>query len=269
MKKSIICCNCGKKGHIYRTCKYPKTSLGIISFVKNKNKRKYLMVRRKYSHGYVEFLRGKFKLTNIIFLKKIINEMTNREKNMLLEKDFIVLWSHIWNNPDLTTYTQKQLKEYMTMKYKFIKLKKGWIVNNELFTLDKLIKESPTNWIEPEWGFPKGKRKIKENDINCAIREFEEETGLVKDNYTVYNNILPFIELFVGSDNIQYKTIYYIAKLNINYKKIFTIDKNNKDQYYEISKLGCYSYKKCLELIRPYNIEKIKILSLIHNMKVL
>ena len=34
--------------------------------------------------------------------------------------------------------------------------------------LKDLINESITNWIEPEWGFPKGKRKIKESDINMV-----------------------------------------------------------------------------------------------------
>ena len=27
-----ICCNCGKKGHIYKRCKEPVTSFGIIAF---------------------------------------------------------------------------------------------------------------------------------------------------------------------------------------------------------------------------------------------
>jgi 8-oxo-dGTP pyrophosphatase MutT (NUDIX family) len=37
------------------------------------------------------------------------------------------------------------------------------------------------NFLEPEWSFPKGRRKIKENDLDCAVREFCEETQLTKD----------------------------------------------------------------------------------------
>ena len=31
--------------------------------------------------------------------------------------------------------------------------------------------------MKPEWGFPKGRRNYQENDIDCATREWEEETG--------------------------------------------------------------------------------------------
>ena len=185
--KNIVCCNCGRKGHIYRYCQYPKTSLGIVSYIKKSNHLKYLMICRKQTHGFVEFFRGKYKLSQIDLIRKIIDEMTNKEKSSLINDSFGILWSKIWYNPDLTTYNDKQLKEYSLMKKKLLKMKKGWNVGNNFFKLQTLINESKTNWIEPEWGFPKGKRKIKETEFECAKREFCEETGLKQNQCTISN----------------------------------------------------------------------------------
>lgn len=35
-----------------------------------------------------------------------------------------------------------------------------------------MIREVGTVWDEPEWEFPKGRRKRDENDYECALREF-------------------------------------------------------------------------------------------------
>jgi len=44
--------------------------------------------------------------------------------------------------------------------------------------LPNLIHENPTIWEEPEWEFPKGRRKRDETEMICAIREFQEETNI-------------------------------------------------------------------------------------------
>ena len=46
-----------------------------------------------------------------------------------------------------------------------------------------LVKESQTNWLTPEWGFPKGRRNYQETDITCAYREFNEETGFYERRF--------------------------------------------------------------------------------------
>ena len=54
-----------------------------------------------------------------------------------------------------------------------------YLFKNEFYTLNDLIEESNhyDNWIEAEWGFPKGRRNYQETDFECALREFSEETG--------------------------------------------------------------------------------------------
>ena len=62
------CCNCGRLGHIYKNCKEPKTSLGIISFKKKQKNIQYLMIQSRNTHGFVEFLKGKYSLNDIIVI---------------------------------------------------------------------------------------------------------------------------------------------------------------------------------------------------------
>ena len=45
----------------------------------------------------------------------------------------------------------------------------------------------------------------------CAVREFEEETHINRDTIQVWDSP-SLTENFVGSDNRQYATVYYIAE---------------------------------------------------------
>ena len=48
----------------------------------------------------------------------------------------------------------------------------------KVISLGDIIKKSTTKWTTPEWGFPKGRRNLKESNLDCSRREFMEETGL-------------------------------------------------------------------------------------------
>ena len=74
--QNTFCTNCGKIGHLYHSCKKPITSLGVICFRKNKNRFEYLMICRKDSLGYVDFLRGKYPIHYKFYIQNLINEMT-------------------------------------------------------------------------------------------------------------------------------------------------------------------------------------------------
>ena len=64
-KNFTFCNNCGKNGHVFHQCKYPITSIGIIAVRKNRdNQYEYLMIRRKDTLGYVDFMRGKYCVNN-------------------------------------------------------------------------------------------------------------------------------------------------------------------------------------------------------------
>ena len=170
------CNNCGKVGHVFSNCKLPIISIGIICFRYNNNKVEYLMIRRKETLGFIEFMRGKYAIQNKEFLLNLLRQMTNEEKDKLLNRDFETLWKEIWCDSD----TQMKYKyEENTSKEKFNLLREGITYKSENYTLKSLIEESKEvhEYDEPEWGFPKGRRNYNENDYDCAVREFCEETG--------------------------------------------------------------------------------------------
>ena len=251
MKDTNFCNNCGKLGHLFHQCKNPITSVGIIIFNNDDlNNIKYLMIRRKDSLGYVDFMRGKYPLLNKRYLLNIINEMTNDEKQKLKYYDFNYLWNELWGD-----FVGNQYKnEEKISKEKFFLLKNGIKNKNISYTLDSLIDESNKNWNEPEWGFAKGRRNYQEKDLNCALREFEEETGIDKNKIKLVQNLLPFEEIFTGSNFKSYKHKYYLAYMEKDDTMTFNFQKS------EVSKVNWFSIQECITNIRNYNLEKINII---------
>ena len=112
------------------------------------------------------------------------------------------------------------------------------------------MENSHTQWMETEWEFPKGRRNFQEKDIDCALREFEEETGLAKKDITIIENLMPFEEIFLGSNHKSYKHKYFLAYTDK------TDDILQNYQKTEVSKLEWKTLDECLESIRPYHLEK-------------
>ena len=246
-----FCNNCGKTGHAFHQCKYPITSIGIIAFRKTKEGIKYLMIRRKDTLGFVDFMRGKYPIYNQNYLCNIINEMTINEKKKLLNNSFDELWKDLWGD---NIGIQYRIEEN-TSRNKFDLLKAGITKGNQIFSLSTLINNSTTSWKETEWGFAKGRRNYQEKDINCALREFQEETGYSKNSINIIQNLIPFEEIFTGSNYKSYKHCYYVAHIDNTVKAFANFQES------EVSKLEWFTFTQALDKIRPYNQEKISILS--------
>lgn len=251
MKSLVFCNNCGKNGHLFHQCKNPITSIGIIAFNNdNVNNIKYLMIQRKDSLAFVDFMRGKYNLQNISYLKNLIDLMTIDEKQKILNYNFEQLWYNLWGE-----YVGHQYKnEEKFSREKFEELKTGYKIDNIFISLKSLINKSNTKWEYPEWGFAKGRRNYQENDLTCALREFQEETGYNFNNLTLIKNLLPIEEIYTGSNYKSYKHKYYIAYLEINNTSNLNFQKS------EVSKLEWLNLEKCIKKIRPYNIEKIDLI---------
>jgi len=270
------CMNCGKSGHNTKICSEPITSCGIICFKVNNlpikkiekflfNKYiniedynyenlhyinkinfhskniKFLLIQRKNSLSYIEFLRGKYNENDLYKIENMFELMTKNEIELIKNNEFEVLWNNLWND---TAKSKTFLKEMNNSKYKFNYLKK----NN-------LIDDLQSNYTSPEWGFPKGRRNKYENNNECANREFIEETNL--NNYVQFNRINPIEEVFVGTNNINYKHIYYLGSSEEEETKLMY-------ENYEIGNIGWFTIDEILELFRPYNTSKINIIHQIY-----
>ena len=247
-----FCNNCGKYGHIYNKCKNPITSNGIIAFRYGETELEYLLIRRRNSLGFIEFMRGKYNIYNKQYLLNIINEMTIEEKRLLLIYNFEQLWENIWGDNSSIIYRGEEKMS----KEKFQSLKLPISVNFLEYNLESLIIESSTEWTEPEWGFPKGRRDYKETDLQSAIREFEEETLYNREKLNIIKNVIPYEEIFTGSNYKSYKHKYYLAHMNID-----LTDFNKNICSTEVSKMDWLSYENACSLIRPYNLEKLSVLN--------
>jgi len=249
---NTYCNNCGAKGHVFYQCKQPITSVGIIVFKLNEQGvREYLLIRRKDSIGYVEFMRGKYNIYNKMYLMNIISEMTREEKQRILTNDFNTLWKQLWGDDINTQYRGEE----KISNDKFDSLSAGIISNDSEYSLKSLIEESSSTWTETEWGFPKGRHNNQEKDLLCALREFEEETGYSRLSINIIHNLMPFEEIFTGSNYKSYKHKYYVASM-VDYET-----KLASYQTTEVSKMEWKTYEEAMVLIRPYNLEKKEVLT--------
>jgi 8-oxo-dGTP pyrophosphatase MutT (NUDIX family) len=234
----------------------PITSIGIVAFKKESNVLKYLMICRKDSLGYIEFLRGKYPLYNKEYIQTLIDEMTVHEKEKLVSNSFEKLWKSLWGDFIGIQYRSEEKHA----KEKFTQIQRGIQIYSEgTYDLVSLVKESLTQWHTPEWGFPKGRRNYQETDITCAYREFNEETGYMKEDLDMITNIQPFEEIFIGSNYKSYKHKYYLAEL------VSENTSTSNFQRSEVSDMKWLTLDECLSIIRPYNLEKIQVIKDINN----
>ena len=248
---NVYCNNCGKKGHVFYNCCLPITSNGIIAFRKNPetNMTEYLMIRRKHTLGLIDFIRGKYSVYNRYYISNMIYQMTNEEKELLKTKEFEDIWFNVWGK---TANFSHYKNEETVSKEKFYQLKHGI---NGLYTLADLVDASPTKWEEPEWGFPKGRRNYNETDLDCSVREFNEETGYNLNKTSIVHNISPFEEIFCGSNYKSYKHKYFLTQMEFEESEPAIQESN------EISQIQWKSYADCIASIRCYNLEKKRLLS--------
>jgi 8-oxo-dGTP pyrophosphatase MutT (NUDIX family) len=260
--KDIYCANCGKTGHVYKNCLFPIISLGIILVKRDINNNiKYLLVQRKCTLGYVEFMRGKYNIDNIEYIKKLFSIMTYWERQKLVTQDFDELWNDLWMDK-----TKKQYyNEYDISKKKFYTLKMGYLSTSDsnIYDLSEINRQTSIIYYSPEWGFPKGRRNLYESDKDCALREFEEETGIKGDELEILGDKY-YSETFYGTNNIRYKHMYFLARLNDSEKyDDIQVDTTNQTQTMEIGNIQWCNFEESLNIIRPYNNEKKDLIRMI------
>ena len=254
------CNNCGKYGHLFHQCKNPITSIGIILFRKGKTgEHEFLMIRRKNTLGYIDFMRGKYSIFNKLYLMNMLKQMTTHEKECLKQNDFDIAWRDVWGKEKITS--QYKSEENLS-KDKFNALVAGVYSKTEFYNLSSLVEESEQfgTWVDPEWGFPKGRRNYQEKDYECALREFAEETGYDYSNLVNVHNILPFEEIFTGSNYKSYKHKYYL--MYMKYENSIPL---GEYELTEVSKMDWKTYGECMSVIRDYNLEKKDMLSKINH----
>ena len=168
--------------------------------------------------------------------------MTDYEINKILNTSYDDLWDELWNKKN-EPYDNKNKNKmiYVLQQYKSLFNKKIWK--------------------EPEWGFPKGRRNYKEKDIECALREFTEETGYPNRFLKIINNLFMIEENFTGSNLKSYKHKYFICKMSYE-DSLYEA----KFQESEIGDMRWGDYNLSSKLIRFYNREKLDVLNRVNDL---
>jgi len=194
-----------------------------------------LMVRRKDSMSFTEFVRGKYDPTHSDYVRNLIENMTNAEIVRLLNEPFDQIWAKMW--------TDRRDHELVIARERF-KLVKPLLIG------------AVSQYVEAEWGFPKGRRMRCENDIVCAEREFFEETNILRRSYIIVNGV-QLEETFVGTNNVPYQHRYFVGLLS----EPFDIhQKFTEMQRREISAIGWKTLSECMDLTRPHYTQRRDIL---------
>ena len=273
---SSVCSNCGRHGHFFRECREPITSLGIIAFRRLPQatpappRIEWLLIRRRDSLGFIELMRGKYELRDEVSIQSLVDQTTLPERVRLLTQSFPELWRELWNG----VASRRYLAEYEQARAKFDVLRgTGALSSAEVSrlsygsagaggttrrTLASYCEASTTRWMEPEWGFPKGRRSSTETDIACALRETEEEAGVSGTMLRVLAGNPPLLEEFTGSNSVCYRHKYWLAEAPVTLE--VRLDPTNVDQRREVGDVRWCTTEEALTLIRPYNAEKRSVL---------
>jgi len=325
-RMTLFCMNCGKNNHGYNQCQEPLSSYGIICFYRksdsevatgtvNPEQYQVVMVRRKHTMNYVEFLRGKYEVSGADYLVELFSGMTRTEIEFITQNpNFEVLRRDIgmdnnWKRAYKAEYDNSELKFNYILNLGILAniiraVNYIWcaefplIGNTELEPITKFwgaelsADGSVANWgarlielrakfnpigsdgtrgklhEEPEWGIPKGRRDNKETDLQCAIREFQEETQLTDNTITIYKNIMPLEEVYVGNNGIKYRHIYFIGELEQEIRPSYAsvvesgsqMETNGFSTNREISGVQTFDQHAALSILREHCVEKKKIL---------
>jgi 8-oxo-dGTP pyrophosphatase MutT (NUDIX family) len=231
-----------------------KTSIGIILVKPGAINfpPEVLLVHKRYTYVFHDFVNGNYIYlqhnNNSFFLKKkytilsveaLLEQMTTDELLDILSLNFEQMWYRINLTVDKTDPIY--IKKYNKFKNEFLNFDNG----KKLTSIIKSIKSRGTLL----WEIPKGRKlhNIKESDLECAMREVEEETGIKKSHYEIIPNIKKKISYI--SNNVKYIFIYFVAFTNAKIiknrnqlsAKIYQSHTIESNDIREISEIGWFN----------------------------
>tara|TARA_B110000908_G_C10231157_1_gene440668 strand:+ start:1168 stop:1926 length:759 start_codon:yes stop_codon:yes gene_type:complete len=194
-----------------------KKSVGIILY--DKSGKNVLLVQKRHSYAYTDFVMGKYQKNNRRTLLASMNNMTIHEKLLLKSLNFEMMWYHLFLSSEKTSLYYRCLAKFTN----------SFLSKNIKFF--KSILNGSTRSIDLIWEPPKGRISGDESNLSCAIRELKEETGILLNSYQMVKS--KKIKKAIIIDNIKYVIYYYVAKCREDIRPTYSI--NNPTQAIEIA----------------------------------
>jgi 8-oxo-dGTP pyrophosphatase MutT (NUDIX family) len=197
---------------------YPvKKSYGIILCRKNNvsGQPEALLVHKRYTYAYSEFVHGHYSGRDTSRLISLFELMTPDELLDIWSLNFDQIWYRVWLSYEHNIHYNKKFKKFHNV---FIKDDSGV----KLRRLVESVKVHGSLYYE----FPKGKKIVEnfningdsqanlsemkyESDLDCAIREFKEETNIDKKYYKIVYGFKKVHSYVHGG--VRYIHTYYLA----------------------------------------------------------
>lgn len=218
--------------------KFKKVSAGIICLNYYEGEYRVLVVKKKISYAFEYFIKT-------IHKKKKNNELIKCFKNMTYEEKFA-----------LSTFNADYILYRLFSDFDSVKKTKMNIINNfnKYFTtyysynlIYSLL--NTTSSIPLEYDLPRGRINDDETLLECAMREFREETTLQKKQYRLFPKFS--VKSTIVDNNVKYEYHYFLALLD---------DRENKINKNNVNYINFYNKKQSDELseLRWLNLNELK-----------
>lgn len=265
-QRPIICSNCNGYGHFFKDCKKPIQSYGMLSwtllpkdgavpvtekltldaFKKLYKTGNYTLnvclIQRRHTISFEAFVRGKYNNFDELIIHR--DRMTKYEHESIRKNNWDELYNMVMNNKDMK-FVQREKRRAKAL-YDTVNLK-------------EFLGGAKVMYAEPSWEFPKGRKFSSEDDITCALREFEEETGVPICDVLVTDTKISCNEEFCGTNKRIYINKYFVGLVNPNSKGPF-VDPENFSQTSEVRSAKWFSFEAAMNILHPYCKEKREVL---------
>jgi 8-oxo-dGTP pyrophosphatase MutT (NUDIX family) len=218
----------------------PTLSVGVIAICFWDDVPHFLMINRKDTMAYCDLVRRRYRITNKAQLQCLVDGLTLHEKERIATLPHPQLWTEMWNEGTIMNHNEQQISESCFRA-----------IREDSTMLKEALANSTTAWTETEWEFPKGRKNYQERDQACALREFEEETGISAARLELISNIIPIEETYTGTNGNAYRHRYYMGII---------ADPDELDlsrfQRSEVQEVRWVTLEEGLQIIRSYHGEK-------------
>ncbi len=235
-------------------------SYGIACVRKAAGRYEILMIKKRCSYSFIEFIRGSYDPCKKHDISYLLDGMTVDEKRVILSNQFDRLWFHAYGSSPILCRCEQDIcdncqNRSVGSKYLRPERKYKALMNIKHGQYIRELVHKSTN-LDLLWEIPKGRMNKGEAPISSAIREFEEETSIDKHKYRLLFDDNTVEYTFIDN-GVRYKYVYYLAiampKMSVEY------DYNNEHMSAEISDMRFLplDYIKALNNNRLHRIAKV------------
>lgn len=196
-----------------------KISYGICLCRRGDNGTEIIMIKKRLTYAFVAFVNGSYRSNDERYLTRLFNDMTDTEKLLILSQDFRYLWKHVWfRDPpeeklDSALCQRHSCDAFPDSKYWDKHYKFSLLTKDNKKKIKRLMYRSSN--AETLWEFPKGRKHTKETDLDAAIREFCEETGIRMAKFIILWDAPRVTQSYVDGGT-KYINYYYLAECKGN-----------------------------------------------------